>query len=51
MEEFFEYFQIPKIEYKEPLRIYKMMDKELKTYIENFEIWKFNMGLDNANLV
>ena len=28
---------------KEYLRIYKVMDKDLKTYIENLEIWEFNM--------
>ena len=28
---------------KEPLRIYKVMDKENIKYIENFEIWEYNM--------
>ena len=31
------------LEDKELLRIYKVMDKDLKTYIENLEIWEFNM--------
>ena len=31
------------LEDKELLRIYKVMDKDLKTYIENIEIWEFNM--------